>query len=370
MYKKTLPILLVFISVSSLFGTVNLNTIKISYYGEIGCSHCDLFEKSILPEIERKTGADIQLQAFDILDPVVYKNCETALQAMGLEFTIFPVLFIGNNAYLGNAALEAGLLEEINYVKKHGEYRPFNSLISTTAGKVSFKLIPVFIAGLIDGINPCAFATLLFFISFLSIQGRTKKEILITGIVFTFSVFTTYFLLGLGLLNAMRMVLDFSYVRFVLKIIVSIVALVFLGISLRDFYLAYTGRFSEITLQLSLPMKKRLHKVVRNNNGKIFFLGGVIVTGFTVSVIELACTGQVYLPTIAYMIQTDSSLLGLRSLIIYNLSFIIPMGIIFALIYAGLEFTAISRVFKGKIHYVKLLLSAFFIFLAVIIWFA
>ncbi|RKX87703.1 MAG: hypothetical protein DRP58_02225 [Spirochaetes bacterium] len=367
--KNVYIIFFFFINLVFLYSNEDPLIIKISYYGEIGCSHCDLFEDSILPEIEEKTETDIELQAFDILDSKVYEECETALNKLGLDFTIFPVLFIGNNAYLGNSALEAGLVDEINYVKKNGEYRPFNSLISTTAGKVSFKIIPVFIAGLIDGINPCAFATLLFFISFLSIQGRTKREILIIGILFTFSVFLTYFLLGLGLLNALRMVLDFSFIRFFVKIVVSIVTLVFLIISLRDFYLARKGRFSEITLQLSLSMKKRLHRVVRKNNTKVFFLSGVIVTGFTVSVIELACTGQVYLPTIAYMIQTDNSVLGLRSLLIYNLSFILPMVIIFALVYAGLRFTDISSFFKGKVHYTKLLLSALFMFLAVVIWF-
>ena len=367
---KNLFILFLFsMNLFFLYSNEDSVSVKITYYGEIGCSHCDLFEEKILPEIEHKTGISVDLRAFDILNSIHYEECAAALKNLGLEFTIFPVLFVGNNAYLGNSALEAGLIDEINYVKKNGEYRPFNSLISTTAGKVSFKIIPVFIAGLIDGINPCAFATLLFFISFLSIQGRTKREILITGILFTFSVFLTYFFLGLGLLNAMRMVLDFRFIRFLMKIIVSIVTLGFLIISLRDFHLARTGRFNEITLQLSLPLKKRLHKVVRKNNGKVLFTGGVIVTGFTVSVIELACTGQVYLPTIAYMIQTDNSVLGLRSLLIYNLSFILPMVILFAAVYAGLSFTDISRFFKGKVHYIKLLLSALFIFLAVIIWF-
>ena len=117
MKKRALATILIY-SVTSLVGAVSLPTIKIKYYGEIGCSHCDLFEKSILPEIEQKTGATIELQAFDILDPRIYKECKTALNEMGLEFTIFPVLFVGNNAYLGNSALEAGLVNEINYVKK------------------------------------------------------------------------------------------------------------------------------------------------------------------------------------------------------------------------------------------------------------
>ena len=43
------------------------------------------------------------------------------------------------------------------------------------------------------------------------------------------------------------------------------------------------------------------------------------------------------------------------------------MVIIFEVVYGGLRFTDISRFFKGKVHYTKLLLSALFMFLAVVI---
>ena len=335
-----IAVFLFFISLVGSFGLENL--VPVSYYGEIGCSHCDLFEDKILPGIEGITGVAVELQAFDILKTEYYEACETKLNELGLDFTIFPVLFVGNNAYLGNSALEEGLKQELLYFRNNGEFRPFSSHLSSTSGSVSFGIIPVLFAGLIDGINPCAFATLVFFISFLSIQGRTKSEILITGILFTFSVFISYLLLGFGLLNTLRFFIDFSSVRFFMKLVVSIVTAVFLILSLRDYYLARSGRYSEITLQLSLPMKKKLHRVIRHNNGGIFLFGGVIITGFMVSIIELACTGQVYLPTIAYMIQTDSSTLGIKSLLIYNTGFILPLIIVFA---AGMNVHRTSKSF-------------------------
>ncbi len=344
------------------------NTPVIIYYGEIGCSHCDLFEETILPEIEKNAGVNVELQAFDILDPIYYEECKSSLEKLGLEFTIFPVLIVGNNAYLGNSALETGLLDELIFYKKNSVFRPFSSHLSSSSGTVSFGIIPVFLAGLIDGINPCAFATLVFFISFLSIQGRSRREILITGLLFTLSVFTAYFFLGFGLLNTIRLFIDISYIRFILKIMVSIVTGIFLVLSLRDFYLARTGRFDEITLQLSMPMKKRLHKVIRMNNGNGFLFGGVILTGFTVSIIELACTGQVYLPTIAYMIQTDSSSTGIRSLLIYNTGFVLPLILVFGIVYLGLSSSVLSDFFTKKIQYAKLLLSCLFLFLAITIW--
>ena len=365
--KYYIFIILLLFNLTGAFGAEN--RVIITYYGEIGCSHCDLFEEKILPGIEDLTGVSVELHAFDILKTEYYEECETKLNELGLEFTIFPVLFVGNNAYLGNSALEAGLKQELLYFKNNGEFRPFSSYLSSTSGSVSFGIFPVLIAGIIDGINPCAFATLVFFISFLSIQGRTKREILITGILFTCSVFISYLLLGFGLLNTLRFFIDFTSVRFLMKMVVSIVTAVFLILSLRDYYLARTGRYNEITLQLSLPMKKKLHKVIRRNNGKTLVFAAVILTGFTVSIIELACTGQVYLPTIAYMIQTDTSFLGIRSLLIYNTGFILPLIVVFGAVYTGISSSVLSGFFTAKIYISKLMLSLVFLFLAVVIWF-
>lgn len=365
--KYLIFLVIITMNLSGAFGAED--QVTITYYGETGCSHCDLFNSKILPEIEKETGVKVSLRALDILNAKYYEECADALEKMNLDFTIFPVLFVGNNVYLGNAAVETGLRKELFYYKKNGNFRPFSRHLSTSSAPISFGMVPVFLAGLIDGVNPCAFATLVFFISFLSIQGRTRREILITGILFTFSVFLAYFILGLGLLNTIRLIIDTSLLRFILKLLVSLVTGIFLILSLRDFYLARLGRFDEISLQLSMPMKKKLHKVIRQNNNNTFLFGGVIITGFTVSIIELACTGQVYLPSIAYMIQTDSSPLGIRSLFIYNIGFVLPLIVVFGTVYSGLSSTVLSELFTKRIHHAKLLLSALFLFLAVTIWF-
>jgi hypothetical protein len=57
-------------------------------------------------------------------------------------------------------------------------------------------LLTIVSAGLIDGINPCAFATLIFFVSYLAFIGRKKKEVLWVGMGFSGAVFITYLLIG------------------------------------------------------------------------------------------------------------------------------------------------------------------------------
>ena len=61
------------------------------------------------------------------------------------------------------------------------------------------KIVPLIFAGLIDSINPCAFATIIFFISYLSlVLKKQRTDIFLTGIIFIAGVFITYLLIGLG----------------------------------------------------------------------------------------------------------------------------------------------------------------------------
>ena len=63
----------------------------------------------------------------------------------------------------------------------------------------SFRILPILAAGLIDGINPCAFTTIIFLLSYLVYLGRKKREVLIAGAAFSAGVFMAYTALGLGL---------------------------------------------------------------------------------------------------------------------------------------------------------------------------
>ena len=56
----------------------------------------------------------------------------------------------------------------------------------------SFGVFAVAFFGLLDGLNPCAFATIIFFVSYLTLSGRQGKEVLAVGAAFTLGVFVAY----------------------------------------------------------------------------------------------------------------------------------------------------------------------------------
>lgn len=343
-------------------------TVAVAYYGDIGCSHCDRFAERTVPAAEAATGINVELTLFDVLRAEHYAACEQRLAQMGLEFSYFPVLFIGNNAYLGNAIAD-GLHAELAYFAVHGEMRPFEPPRSnTTAEGVPWGVVPIFLAGLIDGVNPCAFTTLVFFISYLTTRGKNRREILVTGLTFAVAVFLTYFAIGLGLLSLVRTLTNFRLLRYVVNGVVTVGAGALALLSLRDLILIRNGRAAEATLQLPREVKRRIHRTIRVYGVGGGLLTGVFVTGVVVSVLELACTGQVYLPTIAYMVQVERSSRGYGSLLLYNVGFIVPLLVVFFTVYAGIGSARLSSIVRHHMAASKLLLVAVFAFLSVAVW--
>ena len=345
-------------------------SVQAEYYGELGCSHCDDFTDNLLPAAEAESGITVELEMYDIISSEGYERCERRLEEEGFEFTIFPVLIIGNNAYQGNTAIETNLLPELNYYAEHGEYRPRITEYDGTVRRKGMRLsfLPIFSAGLIDGVNPCAFATLLFFISFLSLRGRNRKQTALFGLVFAAGIFIAYFFIGLGLFNLLRMSMNFTLLRLVLKICVTAVTAVFCVLTVRDYFLIRQGKISEMSLQLPRQVKRRIHASIRGGAGSTAFAAGVFLTGLFVAVLELACTGQIYFPTIAFMVQTDVTWLGIGSLFLYNFAFIVPLLAVLCIVLFGVRHERIVSFFKKHLGGAKLSMAALFAALAVLVW--
>jgi cytochrome c biogenesis protein CcdA len=225
--------------------------------------------------------------------------------------------------------------------------------------------VPVFLAGLVDGINPCAFTTLIFLLASLALAGRGRREVLVIGAVFSFAVFLTYFLVGLGFFAALRAASAVAIVSIILRWVLVAVLVVFAGLSVYDYILIRKGRATDMLLQLPNALKKRIHASIRTRARTAALVGSSLVLGFLVSIFEFACTGQVYLPTLAYLARVQKGLNAIGLLLLYNLIFIAPLLVVFGMTYAGVGSARITKVFQKHMGAVKLALAAVFVGLAV-----
>lgn len=353
-------------------------TLSLDYYGEIGCSHCDTFLSRTLPAIADERGLRFEVEARDILEPESYDECRRRLEAHGRSFRTFPVLFVGNNAYQGKGAIAEGLEREISYRLEEGKPRP--EVPPTMDGSRErggphpsvvdkMALFPILLAGAADGINPCAFATLLFLLSLLSLLGKSSREILLIGLLFTGTVFCTYLALGFGMLNLLRAAASFEVLRLLFRVFFSFGALVFGVLAVRDALYIKEGRTSEVVLQLSAANKRRIHTVLRERFRRSGLFLGTVVAAFLVSLMELACTGQLYLPTLAYLLQTGATLPAeVGALLLYNLAFVTPLLLLFLLVYSGVSSKRISRWFEARGATTRAVSAIAFLVLAASIW--
>jgi len=220
-------------------------------------------------------------------------------------------------------------------------------------------------AGLIDGLNPCAFATLIFFVSYLSFIGRGRREILLVGLAFSLSVFVTYLLVGLGLLRVIQSVSVIPLVaRFVYLAAIGL-ALVFGGLSLYDYTLCRRGRSTAMLLQMPAFLKDQVRGVIRKEVRVNRYILAAMATGFVVSLLELACTGQVYLPTILFVSKVQEfRTRAIGYLVAYNLMFIIPLLVVFFVVYLGTGSERLAVWFERHVSWVKLATSMVFFALA------
>jgi cytochrome c biogenesis protein CcdA/HEAT repeat protein len=226
----------------------------------------------------------------------------------------------------------------------------------------------VLLAGLIDGVNPCAFATIIFFLSYLQIARRTPREMLMVGAAFISAVFLAYFAAGLVLHSVLAQLTEhIGGIKKYLDWGFGGLALVAAALSFRDAFKARAGRMDEMTLQLPGMLKDRIRSAVRTGTRARHFVIAAFITGIVISFLELACTGQVYAPII-YSIQ-QGRLDAVAWLFAYNTAFIIPLVGIFAMAFTGVSNKSLIAFQSKHTFSVKIALGLVFIALAAVILF-
>jgi len=219
-------------------------------------------------------------------------------------------------------------------------------------------------AGLIDGINPCAFATIIFLIAFLSTVGKKSRETLLVGITYSVVVFVVYFLIGMGLIKTIGILTVTAIIR---EIILGAVALlsIFLGsLSFYDYLKIKKGKIEEAKLQLPRFIKRNIHLVIREKMGMRNLFVAAALSGFFISLSEFICTGQIYLPTLIFVSEVPAlRIKALTYLVLYNIAFIFPLVVVFLATYKGMRSSALNKFWSKKVEFVKLITGFFFVLL-------
>ncbi|OGS21964.1 MAG: hypothetical protein A3J83_00895 [Elusimicrobia bacterium RIFOXYA2_FULL_40_6] len=344
------------------------------------CVYCHEIENTTLPALAKKLNIDLELHVFPLRDRGNFEKLVILENEYNDHDNPVPAVFLGGKILGGEKEIKQNLENLLIDLKEmppetreartdlkisEKSYDAENNIVQRFK---SFSLLPIMVAGLIDGINPCAFATIIFLLSYLAILRKSKQELILAGIVFTFAVFITYFAVGLGGFSFFRAMSSYQLISKILRYL--IIGLVFtLGIlSLIDYYKCLKGKASEMFLQLPKNLKDRIHGQIRNYAATGGLLASTLVLGFLVSLFELACTGQIYLPTLQYMAGLSQYRgAAIKYLFLYNIMFILPLAIIFIFTVFGTTSSGFLRFFEKKVALIKLLTAILFLLLGIIL---
>jgi len=185
-------------------------------------------------------------------------------------------------------------------------------------GGPSPALLPLVLAtGLLDGLNPCAFAVLLFFVSFLYAVRAPRAEVLRMGGIYAYAVFLVYFLIGLGILGAIVVSEDPHLIAKVAAI--AVIAL---------------GSFS--LLRILVPGLPAINVMPQASWPRIKarILEGSVpsatAAGLLVGLCTFPCSGGVYVAILGLLASNTGFLEGLGYLYLYNGMYILPLLLVLA----------------------------------------
>jgi thiol-disulfide isomerase/thioredoxin len=349
-------------------------SVDMAYFYQKGCPKCD--RANYLLKFLLKKYPRLKIEEIDLNTPDGKRLNETFSNRLNLpseKRLIAPTIFIGNDHLSPEEITESKVEALIQKYEKaeapldlkveQGEVRKAEE--SIVERFKSLGLLTILSAGFIDGLNPCAFATLIFFISYLTFVGRKRREILWVGMGFSGAVFATYLLIGFGILSFIQ---HFSFLPLfsrIVYLITIIIAFVLGSLSLYDYIQLKRGRPTEMKLQLPDFLKKRIHQTIRKESKSNRYFLAAVASGFVVSILEFTCTGQVYLPTILFVTNIPSLKTSAVSyLVLYNLMFIIPLLIIFGVVYWGVTSEQLGFFLQKRASSIKLITSLLFFALA------
>jgi hypothetical protein len=346
--------------------------IDILYFFQPGCKECSRLE--VLFDNLEKDYPKIHVSRYSIFADTNKLLLEAISASIGIpeeQRLLVPVVIIRQH-YLIKEQITLKRIFELITEHQSSDQPVADSTFESAERSIlerfgRFSILGIAVAGLLDGVNPCAFATIIFFVSYLLFLGRKRKDIILMAVSFICAVFIAYFSIGVGAYNLLKYLVAYDIIGRVVFIGFGIIAIVLGILSMRDYLFARKGRFDKMLLQLPMGIKQRIHRDIKEKTATGGIVVGSFAAGLIISFLEFGCTGQIYLPTITFMISRMGwQIKPLLALGLYNIMFVVPLCI-FALLAIVFTSQNVAKSLSAKIPLIKFLTALLFFALGVLL---
>ncbi len=318
------------------------------------CSPCE----RLLPFLdELETRYNINITTYEVNNPIenaIYKDYR---QRHGIKEVGFPLAFISGYYLMGEGLIRdhlPSLLEDCpkrDCMCSAGNVVPFTPGVPgpgddvTTPPDVQVCLpflgcinpINAFLPALtvaialVDGVNPCTMWVLSFLLSML-FYARSRRRIIMVGLVYLVTVFTVYFMFMAAWLNTFLYIGYIDWIRYSIGVIAVVAGL----INIKDFFWFGKGISLVIPQRFKPFLLRQMRNLTRAEGWAL--LSGTVFMALSASLIELPCTAG--FPVIYTQILTQQGFTGMSYylyLVLYNIVYIIPDACVLAVFLVFME---------------------------------
>ncbi|MEM8720808.1 MAG: glutaredoxin family protein [Cyanobacteria bacterium P01_G01_bin.39] len=355
-----------FIGYSESQGKLEYNRVYQAYIG---------YKNQIIAAIETELGHPINLEAAEFST-----NSEVSGSSFPWHILALPIIYLLSYPLIlkkllrnrGKSRFGLGLIA----VMVISLFWFFSVTPDVTIKEFAQSLpFPLFVSiiALADGFNPCAFTVLIILLSLLT-HTRSRKQMAVIGSTFVATSAIMYFVFIMAMVVVGSLFLEQygTIAMLVLGIVVAIAGL----INLKDYFWFKQGFSLSLSAKQQLAVSKKASQISKKlnaaeQNQTMFFtaLGGTILLGIFVNIIELGCTAilpAVYMTSLLQYCSSNRWLCSIFWTGIYALIYVIPLVVILANFIYSFKSSRLSES-QGKI--LKLTAGVFMLFFGVLMIF-
>jgi hypothetical protein len=172
----------------------------------------------------------------------------------------------------------------------------------------------------------------------------------------------------MGFIGLIKSLESYTILALILYPVTAIIAFVFGTYNTYDYLKAKKGKKDEMKLKLPDRIKKKIGNVIKDQSKFKYFVLVAFFTGVVVALLEFMCTGQVYLPTIIFIMGVpEYQSQAVLFLLLYNFMFILPLIIIFILVYFGMSSGKLQAILEKRRPQLKLFTAIVLYLLGILI---
>ncbi len=294
-----------------------------------GCGDCDRALPLVQAYMANHTEQPVELLDLNGGQEALkrYTNLsQEANRTAGIR-THVPALFAGEHIVVGSKEIRVFLEETAPYLTP----APRNTTANGTADATALTPLAVATAGLVDGINPCAFAVLALLLGALAV-AETRRRVLTIGAAYTLGVFVVYLAAGFGItavVGATGLAPAFRLLAGAVALVVGCAVLAAAVLERRELAPAITARGRE---RIAVWLER----------APTAGIAAALALGIGVGLVELPCTGGIYLAVLG-LLAGGALADAVPLLVLYNLFFVLPLVLIIGAVAFGLSPSSVDE---------------------------